>query len=521
MKKKIKLFTLILLGSFTVISCGEDGLDGIDGHNEKTTLFTTRAKVTFPNNGFAHVSTFDVITNRLFSTNNQNNTIEIIDISNVSTPIISIDFIDMSSYGSDIKSVSCTNGFLAIAVEATTKTDNGTIVIFETSDLTTPYYIANVGASPTMVTFTPDGNYILSANEGKPSDDYQIDPLGSISLIDVLNKTEQTIDFTTFNTNEADLEKNGFRVFGPAGVNLNSKADLATDIEPEYITLSDDSSTAYITLQENNGIAKFDIATATFDTIYPLGTKNLSTSYYDLSNNDRNVGNFQSWPILNFYQPNNIDFFTSNGNEYIITANEGEIRDLPSYSEKSSLSDLTINLNSPLFGIGELNITDDASKTQYIDWLKEDQNIGALKVTKANGSEDGGISYDRFFGFGGRSFSIWNTSGKLVYDSGNELTLRTYNLGSYPDNNSNEKGIEPKSIKVFTSEDQNFAAIGLEGNGDVLIYNITDVYNPLFVQRLINTSPEDLLVIDADDSPNEKTLLIVSNKNSTLNIYSK
>ena len=73
----------------------------------------------------------------------------------------------MSSYGGGINSVAVHEGIVAVAVQADPKTDPGKVVFFNTVDAT---YIADVtvGALPDMVTFTPDGNYAITANEGAP-----------------------------------------------------------------------------------------------------------------------------------------------------------------------------------------------------------------------------------------------------------------------------------------------------------------------------------------------------------------
>jgi DNA-binding beta-propeller fold protein YncE len=109
-----------------------------------------------------------------------------------------------------------------------------------------------------MVTFSPDGKYIMSANEGEPSDDYSNDPNGSISIIEVNNNySVTTLDFSRFSSQLGSLTNAGFRI-GKAG------ASFAADIEPEYITISSDSKSAWVTLQENNGVAKVDLASKPF-----------------------------------------------------------------------------------------------------------------------------------------------------------------------------------------------------------------------------------------------------------------
>lgn len=510
----IKVLSAILLGGFLAFtSCAEDGVngqDGIDGQNgadgqdgEKgmdVSYFSTVSKVNF-GDGVPEISAYDPETKTIFSTNSEAKEVEVINISDIDNPEIETP-IDITLYGGNVNSVASKNGFLAIAIEAEEATDNGKVVIFETTNLTTPYANITAGALPDMVTFTPDGKYVLSANEGEPNDDYDIDPKGSVTLIDVETKVATQIYFDAFNDKETALEAEGFRVFGLG-------ADLSTDVEPEYITVSTDSKTAFIALQENNGIAKLDIKTKNITDIYPLGTKDFSDVAFDVSNEDNMIGNLNYWPVLSFYQPDAIDYFEIAGTGYIITANEGDARDYDGYSEEERGDDLTLD------------------PTAYPDAasLQLEENLGRLKVTTANGDTDDDGDIDQIYGYGGRSFSIWDTQGKLLFDSGNEFTLMSlFDFGNYPENRSDDKGTEPEAVVTFVEGNNTFAVIGLERSGDVLIYNINDIYNPFFVQRLRNTSPEGLLVISAEDSPNGKTVLVVSNEfpsDATLNIYSK
>lgn len=520
--KQLNVIRTFLLGLFILLASCEDGMDGMDGMDGADgmdgvdgtdgvdgadgmdgaglTFFSSVAQVGL-GDGVPEISAYDAATQTVFSTNSEAAQVDVIDISDVDNPQI-MTAIDITAFGGNVNSVACKNGFLAIAVEAVIATDNGSVVIFETSDLTTPYAEITAGALPDMVTFTPDGNYVLAANEGEPNDDYTIDPVGSITVIEMATMTATQVFFDSFNANEAALEAEGFRVFGP-------RADLSTDVEPEYITVSSDSQTAFIALQENNGIAKLDIASKTITDIYPLGSKDYSEVAFDLSDEDGMIGNLNTWPVLSFYQPDAIDYFEVGGVGYIITANEGDARDYDGYSEEERGDDLTL----------------DPTAYPNAATLQLPENLGRLKVTTANGDTDGDGDIDQIYGYGARSFSIWSTDGQLLFDSGNEFTLMgLYDFGNYPENRSDDKGTEPEAVTTYSDGLDTYAIIGLERSGDVLVYNINDIYNPRFVQRLRNTSPEGLLVISPEDSPNGKTLLVVSNEfpdDATLNIYSK
>ena len=180
---KLKNFIILggmLLGTlFMIISCedpvngidgkdGVDGVDGVDGNDgadgNDITNFSTVAKVAF-GDGVTEISAYDSTTKTVFSTNSEAKEVEVIDISNVSSPEIKAP-IDITAFGGNVNSVACKNGYLAMAIEAANSTENGKVIIFKTDNLAAPYAEITAGALPDMVTFTPDGKYVLSANEG-------------------------------------------------------------------------------------------------------------------------------------------------------------------------------------------------------------------------------------------------------------------------------------------------------------------------------------------------------------------
>ena len=446
------------------------------------------------NDGVAEISAYDSITQQVFSTNPDDSSVEITDISDIENPV-NTGSIDITPFGGNLNSVSVLNGMLAIAIEgADSSTDQGGVVVFNTSDLTTPIINLEVGFLPDMVTFSPDGKYILSANEGEPNDENTVDPAGTISIINIADNTINTIGFESFNNQEASLKEGGFRVFRETNSSANA---LNIDVEPEFIAISDDSSTAYVTLQENNGIAVVDIASQQITEILPLGTKdfNVPTNKIDVSDRDNTI-QFNNWNVIGFYQPDAIDFFSIAGVDYLITANEGDARAFDGFSEEVRVEDLIL----------DPTVYPDAATLQL------EENLGRLEVTTANGDIDDDGDIDQIHTFGGRSFSIWNTNGDLVYDSGNTLDLKSVSLGTYPDGRSDAKGTEPESVVTQTVGDFVYAFVGLERSGDVFVYNITNPASPIFLQSLANSSPEGLLVVPASESPNDKDLLIVSNE---------
>jgi hypothetical protein len=96
--------------------------------------------------------------------------------------LILLTTIDLSSYAGGINSVSVKNGKVAGALQAADKTQQVTVAVFDTSTYAL-LGIANVGALPDRVTFSPDGKFIITAYEGEAKDDCSYDPVCSLLFI--------------------------------------------------------------------------------------------------------------------------------------------------------------------------------------------------------------------------------------------------------------------------------------------------------------------------------------------------
>lgn len=391
-----------------------------------------------------------------------------------------------------INSVAVNNGLLAIALNGVTPQSNGDVIVLKTATLEEVKKIS-VGAMPDMVTFSPDGNYIISANEGEPNDAYTIDPIGTISIIDVKNNyTIKTLDFSGFESSKAALVAAGLRIFG-----LN--ASFTQDIEPEYVAVASDSKKAFVTLQENNAVAEVDLIAGKITKIMPLGFRDISLAEnaFDVSDRDSKKV-LGTWPIKAFYLPDAIAHFSVNDNNYIALANEGDTRGWAGYNEEVRVKDLTL----------------DPTKFPSAATLKLDANLGRLTVTKAHGDTDGDGDYDELYTTGGRSLSIVNAAnGVLIANIGKDLEQRVIDAGKYDDDRSDNKGVEVEGVTVAKVNGKTLAFIGMERVDLIAIYDVSIPSTPKFVQLFTTgDAPEGLMFVKPKDSPNGRSMLIVSNE---------
>ena len=522
----------------------------------------------------AEILAFDSLLQFLFVTNSANNTLDILDASDPNNLSL-VGSIDLSIYGGGVNSVTVDDGVVAVAVEADAKEDPGTVVFFDFSaferddfselnfetSLTSIVEDAQwveVGALPDMVTYTPDGSKVLVANEGESTDDFGSDPEGSMSIIDVETGATITVDFNTFfqgKLNElgeagfidwfAEFQERGFRSFGPTAVTAESfiAGEKFVDIEPEYITVSPDSTTAWATLQENNALAKIDLSTGAVE-ILPLGFKDhsLRGNELDASNDDGGI-NIQSWPVFGMYQPDSIAAYTAtDGQTYVVMANEGDSRIRPDGDLEDDDGNILIE-EGDIFNeenrIGDVVLDPEAFPNAAE--LRDDANLGRLKITNTLGDTDGDGDFDELYAYGARSFSVRDGDGNLVFDSGADFEritaiLNPDNFNSTDDENgsfddrSDDKGPEPEALTIGEVGDRTYAFIGLEREGGILVYDITNPTDGEFVQYINqrnfegnleetvpagtagDVSPEGFTFISATDSPTGTPLLGVANE---------
>jgi DNA-binding beta-propeller fold protein YncE len=148
--------------------------------------------------GAAQITQYDPATQHLFIVNGDLPGIDVVNISHASAP--TKDFsVPIDSFGSGVQSIAIHGNLVALAVSADPKTDPGWIAFFDTDGNFLDK--VQVGALPDMVTFTPDGSRLLCANEGEPSDDYSIDPEGSVSIIAF--EVDEKLYFATANEGDA------------------------------------------------------------------------------------------------------------------------------------------------------------------------------------------------------------------------------------------------------------------------------------------------------------------------------
>lgn len=461
--------------------------------------------------GGAEIVDFHPSTNRMFVVNGGSQTIDMVDISNPDRPFLARS-IDITPYGANANSVAVVGRQVVAAVEANLKQAKGSAVFFDFQG--NFQSSVKLCALPDMVTATPNGRHILFACEGEPNSLYNFDPAGMVAILDVsedgvVSDAPRFVDFTALDRSI------------PEGMHWASpQAKPSDEVEPEYIAVSHNSRFAWVSLQENNAIAIVDILEGELIDVKGMGFKDHMEFPLDASNRDDAI-NIHTWPVHGMYQPDTIHAIHIAGNDYILTANEGDARDYDAFSEETRVKDVTL----------------DADAFPNADMLQQEENLGRLKITNTRGDTDGDGDFDVLYSYGARSFSILNGNADMIWDSGSEIEERLARLerdnfnstndenGSF-DDRSDDKGPEPEGITAGYVGTTPYAFIGLERVGGFMVYDLTNPYSPKFVSyhndRDFNGNPENdtagelapegMTFVTAEDSPTGNALLLVASE---------
>lgn len=460
----------------------------------------------------------------IYVTNSANNSLDLVDVRDPRAPTLTRR-IDLSPYGAGPNSVAVRGNVVAVAVDASPKTAPGKVVIFDRTGRFVNQF--TVGAGPDMLTFSPRGDFILVANEGEPNSYGQpdsVDPEGSVSILPIWQGARRlpqanikTLTFHSFEKGgkcEGDIDPR-VRIFGPTAGQDNPRR-ISQNLEPEYITFSHNGRFAYVTLQENNGLAVIDMGLEEFTKILYLGEKDHSLPGNGLDASDRDsTVNIANWPVFGLYQPDAIASFRLSGRNYLITANEGDARDYTGFAEESRVSSLTL----------------DPTAFPNASALQNSAALGRLNVTNQNGNTDGDGDFDKLFAFGARSVTIWSDSGAPIWDSGDlferitaatdPTTFNSNGTAATFDTRSDNKGPEPEAVAVGTVRGRTYAFVGLERTSGVMVLDISNPRSPSLVQYIVtpgDIGPEIITFVSA--GPGGQPTVIVANEISgTVSLY--
>jgi hypothetical protein len=386
----------------------------------------------------------------------------------------------------------------------------------------------DVGYHPDSVTITPDGSKLIITNEGEfvsTSAEGTFARPGSISVVDI-----SSVNAGNFVASIGALTSANVGTFDFSSTNLGTSASLlgirdntfaannatttalAANIEPEYTTAT--NTKAYITLQENNAIATFDLSTSKYEVISSLGS---ITQIIDASDQDGpSIGINDT--VKGLPMPDTVTQFSRSGTTYLVTVNEGDARgDDADIGRAGSRLDVTNN------GGGDLVYSGSADNST---------GIGRLNILKDMGNLDGDAGIEDPHMMGTRSVTIWNAStSALVFDSGsmiesyvaaNDPTSFNINSGSTSnfDTRSDDKGPEPEALAFGSIAGRDYLFVGAERQNGIFQFDITDLNN-VSITNYFNTvtnstdsggafiSPESILFLDSLSNPSGKNLLIV------------
>lgn len=386
-----------------------------------------------------------------------------------------------------------------------------------------------VGGHPDSVIFSRDGSKVFVANEGEFTTGGATDIPGSVSVLEIgVNATVQSI--TALENSLAVMRLITFEAANlAAGVTLNAlrfndnspdaQANRFRHVEPEYIT--EGNGKIYVTLQENNAIAELSLTGADalkWTAIFPLGTIAQTIDASDRDGAEGTTAALIDDLVKGMPMPDTMASFTLGNTRYLLTANEGDFR--VDDGDRVRVGDASFT------GV-EQGVTIDRSNAV----------LGRLRILRDVSDPDGDGLLDDVVMPGTRSFSIWNAAtGAFVGDTGSleakllELAPTLHNIngesgtGTF-DARSPDKGPEPEALATGQINGHQYAFVGLERQGGIMMFDVDQPSAPEFSAYINNIgngfqAPESIVFVPAADNPTGDNLLLIGYEVSgTVGVY--
>jgi hypothetical protein len=377
------------------ISLAAAGTEEADQKSISLTPIGTYASGIFDQGG-AEIVAHDPRTQQLFVVNARAATVDVLSIKNPSRPS-KIGQINVTPFGTVANSVAVHDGLIAVAGATDVSTFTGTV--------------GTTGKTVEQLTISE-----MLANN--------IRPIDKILHVDL----------------------------NAVGYNKVQKVEGLTLIDSETLAVINDNDfgVANILVNPQDGTFTLNYVPEPIQ----LGIIETRLDGLDASDVDNKI-NIRQWPVKGMYLSDGIASFKLGQQTYLVTANEGDAREYPGFTETVRIGSANVLLDPAVFPNGAA--------------LKIGANLGRLNITNTMGRNPVTGLYEQLFAFGTRSFSIWNTSGKLIFDSGDALeriTAKAYpsnfnasNTNNTFDNRSDDKGPEPEGVVVGNISGKPYAFI--------------------------------------------------------------
>ena len=278
--------------------------------------------------------------------------------------------------------------------------------------------------------------------------------------------------------------------FGIAPIS-GSDFDKLNSTEKARYRLASDINGSRTYVYTNPGDAKVQLGIVSFDAIG-----------IDPTDRDYLINLRSNQNLFGLRMPDGIASFNATGADgkiqtFTIVANEGDSRIRP--DGDYTAPDGTV--------VDEESVYSDEKRTG-ITGTSPDNRLKTISTETT--------AFGRPFAFGSRSITIYDNLGQAIWDSGDLLDRMAMAAGTYGDDRSDDKSIEPENLTVGQIGDRLYAFVGLERSGGVASFDITDPYAPRVDRYLPSgsgvVSPEGVLFVPATNSPNGEPMLITSNE---------